>query len=155
MLQLVGQLGIPALVAAVVTFIFNRTLEKSRGRREINSRVFESAREEVRKLAQASAVYWLRDWNPDDPKDETLITLLQEDTLAEVGAAIDLIEDGAREEIETALDELIRFVTGGDFQKGQDRTMDLSRARRIPGAASRLRRALMTARRELLDKRGH
>jgi hypothetical protein len=153
-LLLISQLGVLALVAAIVTFLLNRRLERLRGRREISTRTFDSARDNVREFASLTSAYWLRGRSDQDPEDEAKIILVQEDVLVDVGAALILALPEDQPLIEVAIDELLRFGTGGDFQ-GVDRGADIARARRIPGAAARLRHALITARRNLLERRSY
>jgi hypothetical protein len=153
-IPLISQLGIPALVAATVTAIMNWLLEKRRGRREANNRSFELARDGAREFARLAAIYWLKDRSEDDPKSETQIMLVQQDILVDVAACIELCPDADRDEIETALDELVRFGTGGDFQV-VTRKSDLPRVRQIAGAAARLRKALAYSRRRLLEQKGY
>lgn len=151
---LIAQLGIPALVAAGVTFFLNRRLERLKGQREINSRIFDSARDNVRDFAKLTSAYWLRDRSERDAEDETSIMLVQSDVLVDVAAVLSLVLEEHKAEIETALDELVRFGTGGDFQSA-DRKSDIARAQKMPGAAARLRNALIGARRALLQKKNH
>lgn len=153
LLGLLGQLGVPALVSVVVTFLLNLHLEKRRGRREVNNRAFDSAREDVRKLSEIAVSYWARDGREDDVEIETKMVLIQEDVLVAVGDAIELTPKSGQGDVEAAIDELLRLWTGGDFQV-PGRKMDLRRARSIPGAAARLRSALSRARRVLLEKQG-
>ena len=151
-LTLGGQLGLPALVAAAVTFFLNRRLERIRGRREINTRTFDAARDNAREFARLTSRYWVHDRTTQDVDDETQILLAQNDVLVDVANALELVLDADRDEIETAIDELLRFGTGGNFQSAE-RKADIARAQRIPGAAARLRQALMASRRRLLERR--
>lgn len=150
----ITRLGIPALVAAVVTFVLNRRLESMRGRREINSRTFDSARESVGKFSELTALYWIRDRQITDAEAETRILLAQADLLICVAAAVELIPEGEQEPLQTALDDLLRFGTGGQFQTS-DRLADIARSQRIPAAAAQLRSHLLKARRALQARKGH
>lgn len=151
-LTLLGQLGVPALVAAGVTFLLNRRLERLRGRRELNTRVFDSARDNIRDLARLTSAYWSHDRSPADPEDETKILMIESDVRVDVAAVLEFALPEAKDEIESAIDDLIEAGTGGDYQS-IDRKADIGRVRRIAGAAARLRGALLKARRNLIEKR--
>src|SRR5438552_1609429 len=94
------QLGVPALVAAGVTFFLNRLLEKQRGQREINSCAFETARDDTKLLGEAAANYWCVDGTLGDAPMETRIVLLQTDVSYEVGEILEYCSREDRSEIE-------------------------------------------------------
>lgn len=137
-----------------MTYIFNVKLEARRGRREMNTKLFDAARDGVRVFAELCSLYWIRERSPNDPEIETRIVLVQADILVDVSAAVEISPLDKKEDLEAALDDLVRFGTGGDFQS-VDRGTDLIRANRIVGAAARLRRELLASRRELLKIAGH
>lgn len=150
-LTLIGQLGVPALVAALVTFFLNRRLERLRGRRELNTRVFDSARDNVREFARLTSAYWSRNRSDGDVEDETKILLAENDVRVDVAAIVELSPTVDKADIEAAIDDLIESATGGDYQSSE-RKADIPRIHRIAAAAARLRKALMLSRRRLMEK---
>ena len=148
-----GQLIVPAVVAAIVTFLLNRRLESRRGKRELNSRAFDTARESVAKFAELTSLYWTRGSNESDVERETRIMLAESDLRINVTDAIELVSSANHELLQTAFDDLLRFGTGGQFQSS-GRNADIARCRRISGAAALLQGQLVRERRSLLSRKG-
>ena len=153
-LVIVSQLGVPALVAAIVTFILNGRLESRRGKRDLNSRAFEAARGSVAKFSEQTSLYWSKKHSNSDTENETRIMLAESDLRNNVSEAIELVAAPNQEPLQTALDDLLRFGTGGQFQSS-GRPADVGRVRLIAGAASQLHGHLLKQRRTLMDSCGH
>jgi hypothetical protein len=130
----------PALVASLITLYYNSRAEKRRAARDYISKVFDGARDDVRRAVEAAVEYF-----PVQPANRTTLQeaklwMGERDVRHSVAALIEFSAGSAetRKLLEDALDDFISALTGGSFQATSGEA-DVAQARAVSAIGGKLR----------------
>lgn len=142
----------PALVASLVTLFYNSRSEKRRAARDYISKVFEGARDDVRRAVEAAVEYF-----PLPPPERTelleaKVWMGERDVRHSISALLMFSnqESTSGKLLEDSLDNFISALTGGSFQATTGNA-DVVQARSVAAAGGKLRAAISTARQHELE----
>lgn len=137
----------PAVVATAITFFLNFRIEKKKAERDYITKLFENARDDVRKAVEAGVEYFPLAAAKREPIKEAKIWMGERDVRHSSTVLIQFCgETGTvKDDLIDALDDFIDSLTGGTFQNSKA-VADLEQARKIAAAGAKLRTTLATAR---------
>lgn len=148
----VWNVATPALVASLITLFYNSRAEKRRAVRDYVSKVFDAARDDVRRAVEAAVEYY-----PIAPADRTALQeakvwMGERDVRHSVSVLVGFSADtsASRKLLEDALDNFINALTGGSFQ-ARTGDADVGQARVIAATGGKLRATIATARQGELE----
>lgn len=143
----------PALVASLVTLFYNNRAEKRRATRDYISKVFDGARDDVRRAVEAAVEYYPVTPGKRTALQEAKVWMGERDVRHAISALLEFSEprSSSQKVLEDALDHFISTLTGGSFQVTSGGS-DVAQARAVAAAGGKLRASISTARqRELED----
>lgn len=126
----------PALVAVVFSSITNIALEHRKARRDLDTKICDELRDDLRMLQQLSLGYWERKRQSGDAALEARMTSLQ----TEIVESLVLLAEEAKLAVasDSELAELMELTTGGGFGS-VGRAADPLRARKISSKLGEMR----------------
>ena len=137
----------PAVVATAVTFFLNIRIDKRKARRDYITKLFENARDDVRKAIEAGVEYFPLKASDRDPVKEARIWMGERDVRHSSSFLIDFCNarHPGQKYLVDSLDDFIDSLTGGSFQS-LNASPDLEQARKIAASGAKLRTAIAHAR---------
>lgn len=138
----------PALIASVISLYLGQRSEKRRAERDFITKLYDSARDDVRKAVEAGVDYFPRPLAERTLTLEAKVWMSERDVRHSVSSLLTLSEQAGEVEIsavEDALADLIDALTGGSFQSATA-AEDIKQARKVATSGARLRVALSTLR---------
>lgn len=142
----------PALVASLISLFYNSRAEKRRATRDYISKVFDAARDDVRRAVEAAVEYFPTPPPDRTPLQEARLWMGERDVRHSLAALIQFSADSSesRKMLEDALDSFIAVLTGGSFQASSGDS-DVAQARAVSATGGKLRASIATARQRELE----
>jgi hypothetical protein len=137
----------------LVTLFYNSRAEKRRAARDYISKVFDAARDDVRRAVEAASEYFPVSPAERTPRQEAKLWMGERDVRHSVASLIAFSEGSAetRRLLESSLDSFIDVLTGGSFQASRG-DPDIAQSRAISAAGGKLRASIATARQRELEE---
>lgn len=138
----------PALIATFISLVVTNRAEKLRAQRDFLTKIFESARDDVKQALDAAAGYFPLPAAERDPSLEARIWMAERELRFSLISVIDSSMAGSvqqADELTLAFDDLIGQLTSGSFQSASA-TSDLKHLRLIASAGAEVRAKLFALR---------
>jgi hypothetical protein len=149
----------PAVVSGVIIFLFSQRGEGKKARRDYDTKIFDAAREDVKKAMEAGVDYFATPFKNRDALLEAKVIVLEIDVRRSIARIVRHSQQKHKtltNDVSLRLIGFLSILTGGSFQQKNSRMVsaeeDASNMRKLAAEGAHLRVALADLRDEQLEQ---